>query len=161
MISPGLASAPGFEHDERDHFLAHARVRLADDGGLCHGWVTEKDLLDLARIDVVAAADHQVLLAVDDEQIAVLVDISQVAGVEPATGERLGGLLRPPVIGLHHVVAADDDLADVLRARRERLVLLVQSPGPPLPRWACRCDSTLRCSALTLKVVVLAVSDRP
>jgi hypothetical protein len=36
--------------------------------------VLVEHLLDLARVDVVAAADDQVLLAVDDEEVAVLVD---------------------------------------------------------------------------------------
>src|SRR3954453_2968745 len=45
--------------------------------------VLVEDLLDLARVDVVAAADDQVLLAVDDEEAAVLVDPRHVAAVEP------------------------------------------------------------------------------
>ena len=53
--------------------------------------VRVEDVLDLARVDVVAAADDQVLLAVDDEEEAVLVDVAEVAGVEPAVGDRLGG----------------------------------------------------------------------
>jgi hypothetical protein len=41
-------------------------------------------LLDLSRVDVVAAADDQVLLAVDDLEVAVLVDAAPVSAVEPA-----------------------------------------------------------------------------
>jgi hypothetical protein len=41
--------------------------------------VLEQHLLDLARVDVVAAADDEVLLAVDDEEVAVLVHVGQVA----------------------------------------------------------------------------------
>ena len=43
-------------------------------------------LLDLARVDVVAAADDHVLLAVDDVEVAVLVLAADVAGGEPAVG---------------------------------------------------------------------------
>jgi hypothetical protein len=42
-----------------------------------------EDLLDLARVDVEAVADDHVLLAVDDEVVAVGVPPGQVAGVEP------------------------------------------------------------------------------
>jgi hypothetical protein len=52
--------------------------------------VLVEDLLDLARVDVVAAADDHVLLAVDDEEVAVLVDAGHVARVEPAVLDRLG-----------------------------------------------------------------------
>jgi len=41
-------------------------------------------LLHLTRVDVVTAADDQVLQAVDDEEEAVLVDIAEVTGGEPA-----------------------------------------------------------------------------
>ena len=40
--------------------------------------------LDLGRRNVLAAADDDVLLAVDDEQIAVLVEIADVAGAHEA-----------------------------------------------------------------------------
>ncbi len=42
--------------------------------------------------------------------------------MEPAATHGLGGRLRVLVVGLHHVVAADDDLADVVRAWRQRSV---------------------------------------
>jgi len=50
-----------------------------------------EDVLDLARVDVVAAADDQVLLAVDDEVEAVLIAESEIPGVKPAAGECLAG----------------------------------------------------------------------
>jgi hypothetical protein len=38
------------------------------------------------RVDVVAAADDQVLLAIDDVVVAILVDAPNVAGGEPPMG---------------------------------------------------------------------------
>ena len=38
--------------------------------------------LDLLHADILAAADDDVLLAIDDEQIFVLVEIADVAGAE-------------------------------------------------------------------------------
>ncbi len=83
-----------------------------------------KDLLDLPRVDVVAAADDQVLGPVDDEVEAVLVAVTEVAGVQPAAAQGSLGRLRLASVALHDVVAADQDLADVVPTRRQRLVAL-------------------------------------
>ena len=83
------------QHDRGAHLLAELVVRHADDGRLLDRRVLVEHLLDLARVDVVAAADDQVLLAVDDEEVAVLVHLGHVAGAEPAVvGDRLLGGLR-------------------------------------------------------------------
>ena len=73
-----------------------------------------EDLLDLARVHVVAAADDQVLLAIDDEEVPVLVGLGDVAGLEPPLAvDRLGRRVRSVPVALHHVVSADHDLADL------------------------------------------------
>ena len=79
------------ERDRGADLLAVLVVGHAEHRGLAHGRVLVEDLLDLARVDVVAAADDHVLLAVDDEEVAVLVDGRHVAGVQPAVADRLGG----------------------------------------------------------------------
>src|ERR1019366_204592 len=53
------------------------------------------------------------LLAIDDEEVAVLVDPTHVPRVEPPVPDRVGRVLVAVPIALHHVVAADDDLADL------------------------------------------------
>ena len=55
---------------------------MTADSSIC-GWLVEHRL-DLAGRDVLAAADDQVLLAAGDEQVAVLVQVADVAGVQPA-----------------------------------------------------------------------------
>ena len=47
-------------------------------------------------IDVEAARDDHVLLAVGDVQVALGVDVADVAGVQPAVDDGLGGLVRLP-----------------------------------------------------------------
>ena len=64
-------------------------VGPADDGGLEHAVVAVERGLDLLRVDVLAAADDHVLDAVDDPQVAVLVEDADVAGVQPAVDDRL------------------------------------------------------------------------
>ena len=87
--------------------------------------VRGQDVLHLGAVDVLAAGDDHVLLAVDDVDVAVLVLPHQVTGMEPAAAERLGGLLGLVPVPLHHQRAAVDDLADlaardVVHRRRRR-----------------------------------------
>src|SRR3954453_6261638 len=91
--------------------LAELLVGHADHRRLDHRRVLVEHLLDLARVDVVAAADDHVLLAVDDEEVPVLVDLRHVAAVEPAVADGLRRRVGLAPVALHDVVAADDDLA--------------------------------------------------
>ena len=58
-------------------------------------------LLDLARVDVVAAADDHLLLAIDEEEVAALVEPAEITGGEPALGvdrgRRRGRVVPVPV----------------------------------------------------------------
>src|SRR5690349_3787704 len=99
----GLRGYPtGPQRDVCLHLLPEPGVRDADDGGFGDGRVGVQDVLDLAGVDVVAAADDEVLLAVDDEHEAVLVDEAEVAGVQPAVDDGLGGGRRVVVVAAHH-----------------------------------------------------------
>ena len=121
-----------------------------------HGWVEHEHVLDLARVDVVAAADDHVLRPVDERQPAVRVEAAQVARVQPAPAQRLGAGLRHVQVARHHGRAVDHDLADL--ALRQLAVagvdhadphrdagdaygakgVLVVRWRPPRPRPACR-----------------------
>ena len=57
------------------------------------GW-RRRRVLDLDRRDVLAAADDDVLRAILDQDVALIVDHGHVAGVEPAVADRLGSWLR-------------------------------------------------------------------
>src|SRR5262245_24344001 len=115
-----------FERHHGGHLLAELRVREADDGGLCNSRMLVQDLFDLPRIDVVATANDQVLLPVDDCEVAVLVDPAYVPGAEPPIGDGRGRLCRPAPISLHDVVATDHDLADLTLG--DVVALLIDDP---------------------------------
>ena len=88
--------------DERHHPLPHLVVGYADHGDVEHRRVQAEQVLDLLRIDVHAAADDHERLAVGQEQVAVLVDVAEVAdrrssGVLGVPRGR--GLLRVAVVG--------------------------------------------------------------
>jgi hypothetical protein len=74
--------------------------------------VRVEELLDLPRVDVLAATDDRVLRAADDVRVAVGVDRRQVARVHPAG--RVGRLVRPLLVvpaAEHHALSAHPQLA--------------------------------------------------
>ena len=99
--------------------------------------------LHFTRIDVAAAGDDHVLGTVGEGQEALLVEVADVAGVEPAVhqGRGAGGVVAP--VAAHHRGAAHGDLAR--HAGRQRLALrihhahldaglrLADRRGQPLP----------------------------
>ena len=70
--------------DHGDRHLAQPVVRHSEHAGLGDGGAGVDLRFDLGAGDILAAADDDVLLAVDDEQIAVLVDVADVAGADVA-----------------------------------------------------------------------------
>ena len=79
-----------------------------------------EELLDLARVDVLAAADDHVLDPAGDVDVAVAVHHPEVAGVHPAGPvDRLGGLLRLVPVAEHHRVAAGAQLAGLAAGQRQ------------------------------------------
>ena len=116
----------------------------------------ERVLLDLGlevrRGDVLAArGDDDVLLAAGDRQVAVVVELADVAGVQPAVDERLPRRLLVLVVALEDVRAPDQDLAvvgDLDLAARERAAdraeLEVVGPWRSSPRWRSRSSPSPR-----------------
>src|SRR5713226_915864 len=90
-------------------------VEAAHDGSSLDPRVLEQHVFDLARVDVLAAADDHVLLAVDEEVVPVLIDVADVARVQPATANRVGSRLRIAEIAQHDVPAAEANLAALAR----------------------------------------------
>ena len=76
--------------------------------------------LDLGGVDVLAAGDEHVLLAIDDVVVALVVAAHEVAGVEEArAAERLARSPRAlPEVAERDHRAAERELADL--ARRDR-----------------------------------------
>src|SRR5215217_2117528 len=72
------------------------------DTGMC-----VETLLDLARVDVLAAADNHVVRPAGYREVTVLVHGRQISGVQPSIlVYNLGGFIGHLVVALHNVVAA-------------------------------------------------------
>ena len=118
--------------------LAPLVRRRADDGGVDHRRMRAQDVLDLARVHVVAAADDQLLRPSDDAEVAVGVELADVAGAEPAVGgERLGVGVGPVEVAGEHVRAPHLDLVRCLRraAPRRRAAGSPTVPGRRSPSY--------------------------
>ena len=108
--------------DSRRNF-AETRVGKADDRDVFNIVMTAHKVFNLNRINVFAAADDDVFLAVDEVNEAVFVFARHIAGVKPTVREGRGGRFRVAVIFRHDAGAADGQFADfALRNRVARFV---------------------------------------
>ena len=114
-------------HDEGGHGLAEVGMRHGHDSRLAHCLELVDGGLDLRRVDVVAAADDQVLRAPGDRDVAVGAEGSEVARPEEAVGRELGarrlGQIPVPV---EQARAADLDHPG--GAGRQRMVCVIGDP---------------------------------
>jgi len=117
---------------KRDRNLAVGGVRAGDDGGVGHRRVARQERLQLGGRDLVGADLDELLEPVDDEHVAVLVHVAEVAGVQPFVGvEDLGGGIGTAQVAGHHL-----------------RTLAHSSPGSPAPRSRPLRGSTARSPVL-------------
>src|SRR3984893_17791268 len=123
-------SAPG-RHDKGHDLLAPLAMRAPHHRNLDEVGMAQQYLLDLARIDVAAAADDHVLRAVAQGQKAGFVKAAEIAGMQPAAAQCLVRRFRVLPIAFHHAIALRDDLTDL--AGRQLAVAIVddldEDPG--------------------------------
>ena len=91
LISSAVGLLARLEHHVAGGDLAGLLVGQADDGGVRDGGVGEQQRLQLGRRHLEALVLDELLEPVDDEQVAVVVDVADVAGVQPAVVVDGGG----------------------------------------------------------------------
>ncbi len=102
----GLGDDPGAQ------FFAVLRVGHADHLHVLHLRMAVEKFLDLARVDVLAAANHHVFDAADDVHITFRIHHRQVAGMHPTFGvDGLMRLLGVAPVAVHHRIALGAKLA--------------------------------------------------
>ena len=101
----------GFEHHPGLDRLAAVGIRDTRHGRLGHLRVGRQDFFHLARPDFHAARFDQFLLAVQDVEIPIGIHAGDIAGVQPAIPQRLGGFLGHIVVAQHDLRTLDDQLA--------------------------------------------------
>ena len=103
-----------FPHDKSPRHFSPLLVRDRNHHGLVHGRVRDQHFLDFERRDVLAAADDDVFLPIDDQHVAIAVDGRQVSGMEPSALHRVQAVSRPLPVAVHDDVAAGHDLPNRL-----------------------------------------------
>src|SRR3546814_16734383 len=98
--------------DDRDDLAPPALVGQSHDDALLDSVEGEERGLDLCGVDVLAPGDDQVIAPVGDIEVALLVEVAQVARAQPAVAQRRGGRVRtvevPRAYGRpHHANPAD------------------------------------------------------
>src|SRR5262245_20439837 len=90
--------------------------------------MTHQLVLHIHRADPLAAGFDQVLRAIDDADVTVLVEARDIAGAQPAICSELVRLVRNVVIAAGDEVAANLDLADAVAVPRLHLVAVADDP---------------------------------
>ena len=85
LLFGGLPATGAIHHDSRE-FLAEFGMRETDRCGFHHVGVAQQRGLDMRTGDILTTADHHVLAAAVDEEVTVIVEVPQIAGVQPAVG---------------------------------------------------------------------------
>ena len=89
----------------------HLSLGHADHGDVGDRRVAHQHVLHLGGIDVLAPGHDHVLDPVVDVEVAVGVEVADVAGTEPPVlVDRLARRLRVVPVALHHLLAAHEDL---------------------------------------------------
>src|SRR5215471_12328648 len=89
-----------------DNDLAPLRIGSANYRHLANHAVLKKDFLDLARINIGAARNNNVLRSVFEGEITFAVEHPHIAGVQPSAFERRGRSLRvAPIAGRNDIAA--------------------------------------------------------
>ena len=104
-------------------------MRIADDRHIVDLVIAHQEVLDLDRIEVLTAGDDNVLLTVDQEDEAVLIQSGHIAGMEPAVDDGLGGRFRVLIILQHDAGSLDTEFTDF--TIRDRYILLIHDLGLP------------------------------
>ena len=107
-----IAAHPVSQNCECHDILADIPVGHAHCRSLQHRRMGFENFVDLLGRDIHPAFDNQLLRAADDEEIAVLIPVGEITGMQPAFGiqrQRRSRFIL--VIALHHPVAAQQYLA--------------------------------------------------
>src|SRR5450756_2714318 len=92
-----------------------------------------RDSLNITRVDIEAACNNDVLLAVDDIEITIFVYSGNIAGMQPAVAQSFGRLCGIIPVPLHHLRTSDAQFSSF--AHREFPVTCLQIHNDTISVW--------------------------
>ena len=96
---------PGAPDRKGNDSFPPARIRRANDGGFQDSRMARQRILNLARVDVLAARDDHVLTAVHHEDEAFVIAFADIASVQIAAAQRLKR--RRMIVPVPRVISAE------------------------------------------------------
>ena len=109
-----ISRMAGMKLDPSHDFFTVFGVGDAHNLHVCHGWMGEKELFQLAWVNILTTANDHVLVAPHNPHIALLIHLRQVPGVHPAFAvDGICGGLRVVPVTEHHAVATGTQLANL------------------------------------------------
>ena len=123
LLGGGLAVP---QHNVYLDRLAPARIRNTDRDGLLHFGVLKQRLFNVSWIDVHAAGDDHVFLAIDDREVAAFVDAGEVARKQPSIAQHPRGFVRSLPVPAHDLRPAHRQLAHLARRQVPRASFLIE-----------------------------------
>ena len=103
-------------HNEGGHGLPPVVIFLANDGDFTDRRVVVQHLFDFAREDILATGDDDVLFAVDEVEMPLVVDAAEVAHGAPAVHQCFGGCLGLVPVAVEQPRVLDPHLAHLANA---------------------------------------------
>src|SRR5450830_887901 len=82
-------------------------VRYPRNNNIFNFGVFINNFLNITRVDIEAACNNDVLLAVDDIEITIFVYSGNIAGMQPAVAQSFGRLCGIIPVPLHHLRTSD------------------------------------------------------
>ena len=123
---PGRDVGVALPDDQARDTLAPEIVRQSEHRAVSDAGVFQENLLDLRGMDVLAAGHDHILLAAADEQVAFLIDASEVTGMDPAIAERFGRFFGIVEIRRDGIWGAPENFAEF--AGPERVAGVIGDP---------------------------------
>ena len=87
-MSFGVAAACGPQHDRRRDVLTQRGVGDGKGYGLCHRRMFQEHVVDFLRGDFLPAAIDDLPYAAGEKQVPVVIEETEIPGLEPIAGKR-------------------------------------------------------------------------
>ncbi len=101
----------GPQHDGRRDVLAQRGMGDGKGYGLCHRRMFQKHFVDFPRGDFLPAAIDHLPYAAGEKQVPVVIEETEIPGLEPIACKRGLGRRRVAVVARHDARAPDNDLS--------------------------------------------------